>query len=68
MQPYVRSSSLAHEPHQFRIGMIFIFPTIVFYNHVMHDDINIYDIPKAHLTEARRQIDLAEARHSQSRR
>jgi hypothetical protein len=42
----MRSSSLARNPHQFIVGMIFIFPTIILYNHVMHDDTIIHDIPK----------------------
>jgi hypothetical protein len=34
-------------PHQLVVGMINIFPTIILYNHVMHDDTSGHDIPKA---------------------
>jgi hypothetical protein len=33
--------------HQLVVGMIHIFPTIILYNHVMHDDTSDHDIPKA---------------------
>jgi hypothetical protein len=39
-----------HRNHyQLIVGMINIFPTIILYNHVMHDDISGHDISKTHL-------------------
>jgi hypothetical protein len=37
---------LHRNPHQLIVGMIHIFPIIILYNHVMHDDTNSHDIPK----------------------
>lgn len=38
---------LHRNPHQFVVGMIHIFPTIILYNHVMHDETSSHHIPKA---------------------
>jgi hypothetical protein len=36
-------------PHQVKVGMIYIFVTIILYDHVIHDDTSIHNILKAFL-------------------
>jgi hypothetical protein len=45
--PICGSLHLHGNPHQFIVGMFFIFLTIILYNYIMHDDTSIHDIPNA---------------------